>query len=178
MVSSLVLTVIGPDRPGLVESNAETIAGHGANWIESRMSHLSGQFAGLLRVELTSDTTDALVTDLERLVETGLRVQVAADTEARPEAAAHTVALELVGQDRPGIVREVSRALATRRVNVEDLETWCSSAPMSGETLFHARASLRLPTDAVMDELRKALEKLGDELMVDVSLNPASGPQA
>ena len=176
MASSLVLTVIGPDRPGLVESIAEAVASHGGNWIESRMSHLSGQFAGLLRVALTGNATDALVADLERLVETGLRVHVAADTQPPAEASAHTVALELVGQDRPGIVREVSRALATRGVNVEDLETWCSSAPMSGEALFHARASLRLPTGAVIDELRAALEQLGDELMVDVSLEPGSRP--
>jgi glycine cleavage system regulatory protein len=84
------------------------------------------------------------------------------------------VELELVGQDRPGIVREISRALATRDINVEELETWCSSAPMSGEMLFHARAALRLPGNGALDELRDALERLGDELMVDVSLDPPS----
>lgn len=174
MGSSLVLTVIGPDRPGLVESIAETVARYGANWIESRMSHLSGQFAGLLRVDVPEREATALVAALESLTGSGLRVQVVtAPTEPAPAAniGGHTTVLELVGQDRPGIVREVSRALATRGVNVEDLETYCSSAPMSGETLFHARAALRLPSDAVLTELRKALEELGDELMVDVSLD-------
>jgi len=175
--SSLVLTVIGPDRPGLVESIAETVTRYEANWIESRMSHLSGQFAGLLRVDVPEHQTKALVTALEALTESGLRVQViASPAQARPtaDAGGHTTVLELVGQDRPGIVREVSHALATRGVNVEDLETYCSSAPMSGETLFHARAALRLPSDAVLTELRKALEELGDELMVDVSLDSSA----
>ena len=79
--------------------------------------------------------------------------------------------LELLGQDRPGIVREVSHALASRGVNVEELDTACSSAPMSGETLFRARARLRLPADVPEEELRETLEKLADELMVDVAFD-------
>jgi glycine cleavage system regulatory protein len=50
--ASLVLTVIGADRPGLVETLAQTIAEHGASWLESRMAHLAGHFVGLLRVSV------------------------------------------------------------------------------------------------------------------------------
>jgi glycine cleavage system regulatory protein len=169
-----VLTVIGGDRPGLVESIAEIVASHDANWIESRMSHLAGQFAGLLRVQVPNDRAEALIAGLDALNSSGLRVQVQSADAAPTTAAEHHVELELVGQDRPGIVREISRALATRDINVEELETWCSSAPMSGEMLFHARAALRLPGNGALDELRDALERLGDELMVDVSLDPPS----
>jgi glycine cleavage system regulatory protein len=169
-----VLTVIGADRPGLVESLAEIVASHDANWIESRMSHLAGQFAGLLRVQVPEDRAEALIAGLDALSSSGLRVQVQSADAAPGTTAERHVELELVGQDRPGIVREISRALASRDVNVEELETWCSSAPMSGEMLFHARAALRLPGNGALDELRKALERLGDELMVDVSLDPPS----
>jgi glycine cleavage system regulatory protein len=173
--SSLVLTVIGPDRPGLVESIADIVSDHDANWIESRMSHLAGQFAGLLRVSVAAERAAGLIAGLEALSAAGLRVQVESAEAASDRHAEHHVELELVGQDRPGIVREISRALAARGVNVEELETWCSSAPMSGETLFHARAALRLPSSGALDELRSALERLGDELMVDVSLDPKPG---
>jgi glycine cleavage system regulatory protein len=172
---SLVLTVIGRDRPGLVESIAEIVARYEANWIESQMSHLAGHFAGLLRVDVARSEADALISSLEALSTSGLRVQVEA-TDASPQnATKRHLELELVGQDRPGIVREISRALAARDINVEELETWCSSAPMSGEMLFHARAALRLPGDDALDELRNALEKLGDELMIDVTLDRQNG---
>jgi glycine cleavage system regulatory protein len=166
MNSALVLTVIGPDRPGLVEALAETVASHGANWLESRLAHLSGHFAGMVRVSVPSDRAEDLARALGELRD--LRVLVETAGSAAPPDAP-VLLLELLGQDRPGIVREVSHALAARGVNVEELETECTSAPMSGELLFRARARLRLPTETSALELREALEKLADELMVDVS---------
>lgn len=169
--AALVLTVIAADRPGLVEALSETIATHGASWLESRMAHLGGQFAGLLRVRVPEERAEALCAALGALDERGLRVQVesARDGEqAAPDAP--RLRLELVGLDRPGIVREISHALAERGVNVEELESHTSSAAMSGETLFHASAWLRVPSDARVDDLRPALEKLADELMVELQL--------
>jgi glycine cleavage system regulatory protein len=165
--SFLVLTVIGPDRPGLVEVLSRTVADHGANWLESRMAHLAGHFAGMVRVSVPVQRADELASALRALE--GLRVQVES-ASAAPGGDEPAVVLDLLGQDRPGIVREVSHALATRGVNVEELETECESAPMSGETLFRARARLRLPPELPLDALRETLEKLADELMVDVAL--------
>lgn len=172
---AFVLTVIGADRPGLVQALSETIALHGASWLDSRMAHLAGQFAGLLRVAVPEARADALADALRALEGRGLRVHVerAVGEPAPPDAP--LLRLELVGLDRPGIVREISHALASRDVNVEELESRTSSAPMSGETLFHARIELRLPTGQSPEELREALEKLADELMADISLvEPAS----
>jgi glycine cleavage system regulatory protein len=170
--NSLVLTIIGADRPGLVEALSETVAAHGANWVESRMSHLAGQFAGLLRVTVAEAQAESLAEALRGLSAEGLDVVVAAATGVEPRDFRPLV-LELLGQDRPGIVRDISRALAARGVNVEDLETHSSSAPMSGEVLFKARARLRIPADVATEELRETLEKIGNELMVDVSLDEA-----
>jgi glycine cleavage system regulatory protein len=169
--ASLVLTIIGPDRPGLVEALAAAVVEHEANWIESRMAHLAGQFTGLLRVEVRSDRSEALTEALRGLEEHGLRVLVETTRHAPIPADAPGISMELLGQDRPGIVREVSRALASQGVNVEELETECTSAPMSGEMLFRARARLQLPAGASPDALRKALERLADELMVDLTLD-------
>jgi glycine cleavage system regulatory protein len=169
--ASLVLTVIGADRPGLVEALSRTIAEHGASWLESRMAHLAGHFAGLLRVSVAESRSSELADALRALEARGLRVIVEAALGAGPDVSAPRLRLELVGLDRPGIVREISRAIAERGVNVEELESHTSSAPMSGETLFHAAAWLRLPKSADPDELRSALEKLADELMVELSLD-------
>src|SRR3954453_5765545 len=140
MQHSLVMTVIGMDRPGLVESVAEIVAEHGGNWLESRMSRLGGHFAGILRVEVPLEYEAALVSKLKGLSSRGLTV-VAHPDEAIPAVAkARQNILEIVGQDRPGIVRQISRALADYGINVEELHTECGSAAMSGETLFKARA--------------------------------------
>jgi glycine cleavage system regulatory protein len=173
MAATLVLTVIGPDRPGLVDALSSTIAAHGANWLESRMAHLSGHFAGLLRVSVPEAHSAELRIALRELERAGLRVHVEAGDTAPSDPSDRALALELVGLDRPGIIREVSRALAARGVNVEELDTCCESAPMSGETLFRARARLRVPAGTPVEELRATLEKIAGELMVDLSLDNA-----
>ena len=161
--------MIGLDRPGLVEALASAVADHDANWLESRMAHLSGQFAGLLRVAVPSDRADALTRALGALQ--GLEVAVQRSEVSTATPAPRAFVLELLGQDRPGIVRDVARALAVRGVSVDELETSCSSAPMSGELLFRARARLRLPTELELDELRVTLEKIANELMVDLNFD-------
>jgi glycine cleavage system regulatory protein len=173
MASSLVLTVMGPDRPGLVEALSSAVAGHGANWLESRMAHLAGHFVGLLRVSVPEAQIGALRSALRALEGSGLRVLVETGETPEPGPDDRLLALELVGLDRPGIIRDISRALALRGVNVEELDTCCESAPMSGETLFRARARLRVPAGRA-EELRSALEKIASELMVDLTLDAPS----
>jgi glycine cleavage system regulatory protein len=170
MTRMLVMTVIGPDRPGLVESVAELVAGHGGNWLESRMSRLGGQFAGILRVEVPSEKEVALVSALKQLQERGLTTVVHPDQSKPTAGAARLSGLEIVGQDRPGIVREISRALADFDVNVEELQTECASAAMSGETLFKARAKLSIPKTCDIAALRTELERIAEDLIVEISL--------
>src|SRR6185369_16574890 len=108
---SLVMTVIGEDRPGLVESVAGLVAEHGGNWLESRMSHLGGQFAGIVRVEVPAGREQALVAALQRLDARGLTTVIRSDAPQTPTTPQSLSILEIIGQDRPGIVREISRAL-------------------------------------------------------------------
>ena len=170
-MTDLVLTLIGPDRPGLVEAVAEVIAGHGGNWLESRMAHLAGKFAGILRVEVPAAQAASLSAALAALQERGLRV-VAEPSEGDEPAAddARTMELELVGLDRPGIVREISQILARSGANVEELSTNRSSAPMSGEMLFAAKTRVRLPAHADVAGLRAGLERMASDLMVEIRL--------
>jgi glycine cleavage system regulatory protein len=167
--TTLVMTIIGADRPGLVDMVAGIVAAHGGNWLESRMARLGGHFAGILRVAAPADQQAAMSEALQKLSDAGLKVVVHADSPA-VVAPARLMRLDLVGHDRPGIVREISRALAANGVNVEELETGCESAPMSGEVLFKANATLGLPANCNLDELRASLERIAGDLIVDISI--------
>jgi glycine cleavage system regulatory protein len=167
----LVMTVIGKDRTGLVESLAEIVAAHGGNWLESRMCRLGGEFAGILRVHVPAERQAALLHALKALESRGLSVVARADeTSASAAVVGPFTLLEIVGHDRPGIIREISRVLAAQGVNVEELSSECISAAMSGETLFKARIRLRLPAQCDSAALRLELEKIASDLVVDISL--------
>jgi glycine cleavage system regulatory protein len=170
MQRSLVMTIIGEDRPGLVDSVASLVAEHGGNWLESRMSRLGGHFAGILRAEVPTEKEQSLLDALKKLDASGLKVVVHTDKSKAVVSKKPLSVLDIIGQDRPGIIREISHALAGFGVNVEELHTECISAAMSGETLFKARATLHIPESCNLQELLKTLEKIAADLFVDVSL--------
>ena len=175
MSVSLVMTIIGDDRPGLVGSVSEAVAAHGGSWQESQMARLAGKFAGILRVEVPADQAAALEASLHELSSSGLQVIVAPgheDTLSQTRA----LVLELTGDDRPGIVRAISVALAARSVNIEALETERANAPMSGGLLFRATVRLRLPEGTGPEDLRESLEDLAHDLMVDILLDDGKLP--
>ncbi|MBT8451801.1 MAG: glycine cleavage system protein R [Deltaproteobacteria bacterium] len=171
-MESLVVTVIGKDRPGLVESVSAAVEANGGSWVESRMSRLAGEFAGILRVSVPAAQADALSGALEALRADGLRVVVERGVEDAVEEG-HLIVLELIGSDRPGIVHKISEALAVRGVNVDELNTECEGAPWSGDTLFKAMARLRAPKGLDLDHLRESLEAIAADLMVDISIGEA-----
>jgi glycine cleavage system regulatory protein len=165
----LVMTIIGPDRTGLVESVARVVAEHGGNWLESRMCRLGGEFAGILRIELPVEKRQPLLGALQTLQTHGLTVVVRPDEASAAATQGRQTRLEIVGHDRPGIVREITSALARANVNVEEFSSECVSAPMSGETLFKAAARLQLPDRCDLAALKTDLEKIAADLLVDVS---------
>lgn len=171
MARALVLTVIGEDRPGLVEALADLIGRHEGSWDESRMARLAGHFAGVVQIHLPEGRADALIAALPDLEARGLTVSVVdSDWSLAQVDRREAFRLELVGQDRPGIVREISAALAGLGVSVQDLRTVVENAPMSGERLFRAEAELAPPPDVDIDRVRAALERLADDMMVDMTL--------
>jgi glycine cleavage system regulatory protein len=167
-VHQLIFTVTAPDKPGLVEQIASCIANHGGNWLESRMAHLAGQFAGIVRVDVPAESQNDLRSALQGLSH-GIRVQFA-DVGGEPVSYSKPITMELVGNDRPGIVRDVTRLLSEQGVNVERLVTSVEPAPMSNETLFRAQALLGLPVNLSLDALQERLETLADELMVELKI--------
>jgi len=165
----LVLTLIGQDRPGIVDSVSEVVAAHDGNWLESRMAHLAGKFAGVLRVEVADERAAALELALGRLESSGLRVVV---ERSVPVEAPRLRAMEidLVGLDRPGLVHEISTLLAANRINVEELATDRSAAAHSGDLMFHAHIRVMAPEQVDVSAVRQGLERLAGDLMVEIRL--------
>ena len=173
MAIPLVITLVGADRTGLVESVARVVAEHDGNWLESRMCRLGGEFAGILRVEIPAEKKSALLAALQKI--SGLSVVIQPTQSAVAATSGRQTKLEIVGSDRPGIVREITSALARANVNVEEFFSELVSAPMSGETLFKATARLQLPERCDLAALKKDLEKIAADLLVDVSFAELSG---
>ncbi len=167
MQTPLVMTIIGPDRTGLVEAVARAVATHDGNWLESRMCRLGGEFAGILRVEVPSEKKAALLGALQGI--SGLKVIVGSGESKALAKNARETKMEIIGQDRPGIVREISSALARAGVNVEEFSSEVVSGAMSGEAIFKASARLQLPEGCDLLSLRMELEKIAADLLVDVA---------
>lgn len=171
MTTSLVVTAVGPDRPGIVNRISSIGQRYGASWSASRMANLAGQFAGMVQFEVPAAQAEALSGALAALESPELHVVVARGTPlATAGEARRTVHLELVGHDRPGIVKDLSSSLATLGVSIEELQTEVASAAMAGGALFKVQAELSVPAGVTNAQLRRSLEALANELMVDVNL--------
>jgi glycine cleavage system regulatory protein len=161
----ILLTVIGADRPGLTEALAAAVLDAGGNWLESYLSRLGGKFVGSALVDLSPHGVDRLRANLQQSVASELRVEIVpADEDIDP---GELVELTLTGQDRTGIVHEISGVLARLGANIVELETRTDPSAWSGSDMFRARARLTLPQGLSHDALQLALEALSGDLMVD-----------
>jgi glycine cleavage system regulatory protein len=169
-MNSFVLTVLGDDRPGLVDALAGAVAAHGGNWERSQMARLGGKFAGIVQVNVPDARADELQEALHALSDEGLLQVSIHAAGAAPAAEGARFVLSLVGTDRPGLVHSVSAALAEVGASIEELDTATSEAPMSGGPLFEATAAVVLPPGVTIEAVRDQLEALADRLMVDIDV--------
>jgi glycine cleavage system regulatory protein len=174
-MSAIVVTLIGPDRPGVVRAISDAATEHGANWTDSVMANFAGQFAGIVHLQVPAANSQALQAALRALESDTLHVQIAQadDAAAAPPRRIH---LALIGHDRPGIIRSIATRLAAQGVSIDTMKTHIASGAMSGEQMFHLDAQLTAPQDLDIDTLRDGLESLANELMVDITFGqPARG---
>jgi len=171
MSTSIVLSIISDDHPGIVELLSELLTQHGGNWTESSMLSLAGKFAGIVLVSLPDEESDAFINGLRALEDSGMQILAQNTRDVLPPEGAREFTLDLVGQDHPGIVHEITDVLADHNINVQELETHCQSASMSGETLFLAHARLLVPRETSLRKLQESLEDLANELMVEIKLD-------
>ncbi|MDQ1083677.1 MULTISPECIES: glycine cleavage system protein R [Microbacterium] len=168
-MTTLVLTVVGEDRAGLVSAVADIVDAHGGNWENSELAELAGAFAGIVEVSVPADRADALRGALEALAGT-LAVVVHTGAPGGSASAPHSVTLDVIGNDRPGIVREISAALSARGVSIERMSTQTTDAAMAGGRLFEASITVTLTAGVETDDLVDELERLAAEIRVDVTV--------
>ena len=176
MTISLVVTLVGPDRPGLVSALSDKAVEFSANWADSVMSNFVGQFAGIVQLEVKPEKCDALIAALKTLESPEMHISVTRGSAGKP-VPTRRLKLDLVGQDRPGIIHRISSQLAKRQISIEKLQTHVVSGAMSGEQMFQMHAQLLVPQLLDEDELRRGLEGLANELMVDISLDDTKAAQ-
>jgi glycine cleavage system regulatory protein len=168
--TSYILTFIGDDRPGLVEQLSSVVESNSGNWHESRLAELSGKFAGLVLISLPEENSGQLRADLDALAQHGLSVGVTPAASPR-SGDGRDISLSLIGPDRLGIVREISRALADRQINVIEMDSHVVAAPMSGESLFKARIDARIPDNSDIDELIESLDEIAEQMTLEIDLD-------
>ncbi|WP_340644735.1 ACT domain-containing protein [Phenylobacterium sp.] len=169
-MATMILSVTGSDRPGLTQALAAAVLSASGNWLESHLSRLGGLYVGSVLVE--ADDLEALRAAVQSVDAHGLEVRIAPAVEA-PNDDGDEVLFSLVGQDRLGIVHQVTAVLSGLAVNIEAFETRISAEPQTGSALFHLDARLRLPTALTGADVQAALEDISAEIMVDISLAPA-----
>ena len=168
----VILVVTGSDRPGLTRALADAVLAAGGNWLESHLSRLGGKYVGSVLVALDAAALSDLEASIRAVDASGLHVSVVpADADA--PTVGDTLTVELVGQDRPGIVREVTAVLAALGVNIDSLTTATERGAWSGEPLFRARAKVTLPHGIGQDEVQAALEAISGDVMVDFTVRRA-----
>lgn len=168
MKTPIVMTVIANDRPGLVEMISARIANCGGNWEQSRMCRLGGQFAGIVKVEVEESRRMELLDSLHELSEEGLRIIIHEDDrQMMAEEREIPLKIAVVGQDHPGIIRDISMVLFKHEANVEELHTELQNEPHSGGVIFVANIRLSLSPGSDVDALQRDLEGVAADLMVD-----------
>ncbi len=173
---NLVLSVIGDDRPGLVSALADAVAAHGGNWERSQLARLAGQFAGIVDVVVDDERADdliAAVTKLDGLLDVVVHDGVAHDGKMGelPTDAWTSLAISVLGNDRTGIVQELSTALSSAGATIDKMTTGTREAPMAGGLLFEADFDVRVPPGTELSNVRAELERLAEELLVDLVID-------
>ncbi|MCU4675392.1 glycine cleavage system protein R [Catenovulum sp. 2E275] len=170
MNTNYVISVITRDKPGIIEKLSKLINEHQGNWLASNFCRLSGQFAGIVEFSCPSEESNNVLNALESLSSHEFQLHIAKG-ESQTENNKNIIQLEIVGNDKQGIIKEISRVLASHHVNLLKLTSSCESAPNWGSLLFKAQADIEIPSDLDIDELTDALEQIANDLIVEVNLS-------
>lgn len=167
-MTTLVLTLVGDDRAGIVAAVAGVVQAHGGNWENSQLAELSGAFAGIVEVSVAPDRAQALTDALAGI--DGLITVAVPAAAGRADAAPRRIGLQVMGNDHPGIVHDVSAALSAAGLSIERMTTQTRDAAMSGGRLFDAAIEAVGPASVDLDDVRTHLERVAAEVQVDVTV--------
>lgn len=164
MNQQLVFTVLAEDKAGIVTTLADLVNQHGGNWLDSRMSQLAGEFAGIVHIALPVENRKAFESALNALPDLSITVKQTGDNSDSNKQ----INVEIFGNDRTGIVAEVTKLFSEKGINIVELDTQISEAPVSGGELFHADVVVGVSKGTNLEELQDKLHDLADKLSLDI----------
>lgn len=163
-MKTLVLTMIGKDRPGLINQISQLVLAHQGNWIDSHFGRLAGQFAGIAEITLADEHEQPLRDALAALTGISITLEGGGPQPTYDDQ----IKLTVTANDRQGIVNEITDTLMAHQVNLLQVETTCTHAPNWGGALFQAQMIAALPNSITEAQLQALLEQLSDDLIVDM----------
>lgn len=162
----LIFTLVGQDKPGLISNLAKTVYGMGGNWLGSNFSHMAGHFAGFVQIDLPLDKHQTLITLL--LQHPDLKIHLLSGVVEEPNEPQQKVQIEITGNDKTGIVQELTQILNQFNLNIVKFDSCLETAPNWGGSLFKAKALISIAADFDLEKLQESLESIANDLMVDI----------
>jgi len=173
MQNLLVISALGRDRPGIVDSLSETIAEYGCNVTESRMTVLGGEFAIIMMISGNWDAIARLENSLPHVAEKqGLMLTIKRTEQRSTEDKLLSYMVEVVSMDHSGIVRDIAKFFSSRNINIEELQTSNYAAPHTGTPMFSMNMNISIPSNLSIGTLRGEFMDMCDELNLDAMLAP------
>lgn len=164
-----IISVFADDRPGILQRLSDIVLAHKGNWRDSSLTRLAGQFAGIVQLEVEAGKRADMEQALQALAGEGIRISIHQAAESAPEfSPGPPLEILVEANDRPGIIEEITSALAGAEINVEHIETACESASMAGYDLFIAHLGVALPEGMSVEQLEAVLQDVSDDLMVSL----------
>ncbi|WP_440904323.1 glycine cleavage system protein R [Catenovulum sp. SX2] len=169
MQNQLIISIISADKPGIIELLSKTVRANHGNWLASNFCRMSGQFAGIVEVEVAHEHQTELTNAIQSLTQHNIQLHIALGAEAN-NIECNLAKLTVVGNDKAGIINQIATKLAALKVNLLNLKSSCESAPNWGSQLFKAEATLELPSELDIDDVQEALEDIANDLVVEINL--------
>ena len=176
-MNSLIISAVGSDRPGIVSELSGSITSHGGNIEKSRMTRLGSDFTIIMLVRVDPKWEESLVVALKAIKELSITTKgtepntVIAGENCQDTAEGENCQISLSGADNEGIVKVLSKYLEEKSINIIEMNTHISQAPISGSSLFNLNASVSIPREVDGGDIQSDLSQISKELGVDIHLN-------
>jgi glycine cleavage system regulatory protein len=165
-MKTLIIGLVGQDKPGLIDAVAQEVYNAKGNWLSSNFSHMAGQFAGFAEVQIPITSIDSLESALVKIPDLNIQLYKG---DATNQSNHSVISIDVVGNDRKGIVQELSSTLNTFELNIVKFESHCESAPNWGSILFKAKAVIQVNDQFDLDELQETLEAIANDIVVELT---------
>jgi len=170
-MNSLIISAVGSDRPGIVSEISGVITSHGGNVEESRMSRLGSDFAIIMLISVIPDWQESLEVALQSISELKIITKPTITQESSDNIQCQ---IDLCGADNEGIIKVMSKYLAGKSINIIDMQTHISHAPVSGTPLFNLKAITVIPENVNLTNIQSDLNQIAQKLGVEIRVHQSN----